>query len=66
MLSLTPREGQVLQILIRTGASNKIIARELGCSESNIKAIITHLLRKHYLRHRSQLIIHYLHDKEKS
>ncbi|HEU0013811.1 MAG TPA: response regulator transcription factor [Longimicrobium sp.] len=42
---LSPREGDVLQLLAR-GASNKAIARELGISEHTVKAHVGALFAK--------------------
>ncbi|MFD2206993.1 response regulator [Kiloniella antarctica] len=42
--NLTPRQYEVFDQM-RTGASNKEIAREIGCAESTIKAHVTAILK---------------------
>jgi len=56
-IELTPRQQDIMDILSKTGASNKIIARRLGISESTVKLHMTHLLNKFCCSNRSQLII---------
>jgi two-component system, NarL family, nitrate/nitrite response regulator NarL len=50
---LTSRETQILRCLTR-GASNKIIARELGCSEATVKVHVKGILRKVKAANRTQ------------
>jgi len=57
MISLTKREKDIIDLLTATGASNKVLARRLGISESTVKLHITHLLSKFCCSNRSQLII---------
>jgi two-component system, NarL family, nitrate/nitrite response regulator NarL len=42
---LSPREQEILRGVAR-GASNKIIARELGIAETTVKIHVQHVLRK--------------------
>jgi two-component system, NarL family, nitrate/nitrite response regulator NarL len=42
---LSPREQEILRGIAR-GASNKVIARELGIAETTVKVHVQHLLRK--------------------
>lgn len=42
---LTPRESDVLALLCR-GASNKVIASELGCAERTVEVHVSHILAK--------------------
>ncbi len=43
--SLSPREQEILRGIAR-GASNKVIARELGIAETTVKIHVQHVLRK--------------------
>jgi DNA-binding NarL/FixJ family response regulator len=56
-ITLTPRQKQVLDLVTRQGASNKIIARTLGISESTVKLHITFILKKYGARNRTQLAV---------
>ena len=42
---LSPREQEILRGIAR-GASNKVIARELGIAETTVKIHVQHVLRK--------------------
>jgi two-component system nitrate/nitrite response regulator NarL len=50
------REAQILRLLT-TGASNKLIARELGLAEATIKVHIKAILRKAKAANRTQAAI---------
>jgi DNA-binding NarL/FixJ family response regulator len=52
--SLTPREMEVLSHL-RHGAPNKVIARELGVSESTVKAFVQRILSKLQAANRTEV-----------
>lgn len=54
--SLTQRELETLQYLAK-GASNKVIARELGVSESTVKVHVQNILRKLDLHSRVQAAV---------
>lgn len=54
--ALTPREMAVLNA-VRQGLSNKVIAQELGISESTIKVHVHRLLKKLKVRNRTQAAI---------
>lgn len=56
VLSLTPREQDVLR-LISNGATNREIAKKLYIAEGTVKTHITHLLSRLDLRNRAQLAI---------
>jgi two-component system nitrate/nitrite response regulator NarL len=45
LAQLTPREQEILRGIAR-GASNKVIARELGIAETTVKIHVQHVLRK--------------------
>ncbi len=45
LAQLSPREMEILSCIAR-GASNKVIARELGIAETTVKIHVQHLLRK--------------------
>jgi DNA-binding NarL/FixJ family response regulator len=54
---LTPRQTQILNLVLSKGASNKVIANILKISESTVKLHITSILRKYGLRNRTQLAL---------
>jgi DNA-binding NarL/FixJ family response regulator len=54
---LTPRQQQVFLYITERGASNKVIARGLGISESTVKLHITELFKKYGVRNRTQLAV---------
>jgi len=53
---LTQRENQILQ-LIRTGKSNKMIAREIDITEGTVKVHVKNLLKKLNLRSRVEAAV---------
>src|SRR5690349_24594985 len=53
---LSPREQEILQALV-TGASNKMIANELGITEATVKVHLKTLLRKIDVHNRTQAAI---------
>jgi two-component system nitrate/nitrite response regulator NarL len=53
---LSPREAQILDH-IAAGASNKLIARELGIAETTVKIHVQHILRKLNLSSRVQAAV---------
>lgn len=52
---LTPRQRQVLRGIFE-GRTNKLIAIDIGVSESAVKATLQHLFRKTHVRTRAQLV----------
>lgn len=56
MLSLTPREANILD-LISQGLSNKMIARKLDIAESTVKVHVKHLLKKLNLKSRVEAAV---------
>lgn len=56
-ISLTPRQQQVFEYIVERGASNKVIARSLGISESAVKLHVTEIMRKHGVKNRTQLAV---------
>ena len=54
---LTPREREVLALIVR-GMANKRIARELGVSEKTVKAHVGHVLAKLGVTDRTQAALH--------
>jgi DNA-binding NarL/FixJ family response regulator len=57
IIKLTPRQEQIVNLVISKGASNKIIAKILKISESTVKLHITTILKKYNLRNRTQLAL---------
>ena len=58
-IKLTPREKEILNLLVSRGCSNKVMARMLDLSESTIKLHMGNLLRKYGAKTRAQLIVFY-------
>lgn len=56
-IKLTPRQRQVFRMIVKSGASNKIIARALSISESTVKLHIGSILKKYGLKNRTQLAV---------
>ena len=56
-IKLTPRQQQILNLIVGRGASNKLIARMLNISESTVKLHMTQILKKHGLTNRTQLAL---------
>lgn len=56
-IKLTPRESQVLSLLINRGSSNKSIAKILKISESAVKLHMTSILKKFGCQNRLQLAL---------
>ena len=61
-IMLTPRQEQILQLIRSRGASNKIIAKTLGISESTVKLHIAGIFKKYGVRNRTQLAVFALED----
>ena len=59
MEELTPREAEVLQLMV-AGAKNGAIAEKLVITEGTVKSHVKHILRKLGAVNRSQAIAHYL------
>jgi DNA-binding NarL/FixJ family response regulator len=55
-LGLTPRQGQVLALLMK-GRSNKLICRELGLAERTVKAHMSAVLNAFKVTSRTQAVI---------
>ena len=53
--TLTPRQKDVLQLLVR-GAANKSIAASLGCAENTVEVHVTAILRRAQVGSRAELI----------
>jgi len=56
-IPLTPRQDQILTLLLQRGASNKTIGNMLDIGESTVKVHISNILRKYGARNRTQLIV---------
>ena len=56
-IKLTPRQQQILNLIVDKGASNKLIARILNISESTVKLHMTQILKKYNLTNRTQLAL---------
>ena len=56
-IPLTPRQDQILTLLLQRGASNKTIGNLLDITESTVKVHISKILRKYGARNRTQLIV---------
>lgn len=62
-ITLTPRQTQIVELLINRGLSNKHIARELQISESSVKLHVGKILHKFAVKSRLQLVT-FLRDKD--
>lgn len=62
---LTPRQLQILTIVVSRGASNKVIAKMLNLSESTIKLHMSAIFKKYGVRNRTQLAV-FAQDSNKS
>lgn len=56
-VKLTIRQEQVFRMIKERGASNKVIAKALGISESTVKLHITEIFKKYGVRNRTQLAV---------
>lgn len=56
-IQLTPRQLQVFNLIKSRGASNKVIARSLGISESTVKLHVTEIFKKYGVKNRTQLAV---------
>lgn len=61
-VELTPRQHQIMEIVSQRGASNKVIARMLGITESTVKLHMSGILKKYGVRNRTQLAL-FVRDK---
>lgn len=62
-ITLTPRETQIVTLLMSRGLGNKHIAKELGISETTVKLHVGHILHKFAVKSRLQLVV-FLRDKD--
>ena len=56
-INVTTRQKQILSLITERAASNKVIARTLGITESTVKLHMSALLKKYGVRNRTQLAI---------
>lgn len=56
-IKLTARQNQVLALIKERGASNKVIAKALGITESTVKLHVTMIFKKYGVRNRTQLAV---------
>jgi DNA-binding NarL/FixJ family response regulator len=56
-IELTHRQQQVLKLIQERGASNKVIAKSLGITESTVKLHVTEIFKKYGVRNRTQLAV---------
>lgn len=56
-INVTARQQQILSLITERAASNKVIARTLGITESTVKLHMSALLKKYGVRNRTQLAI---------
>ena len=56
-LKLTERQAQVFRLIAERGASNKVIAKSLGITESAVKLHVTKIFKKYGVRNRTQLAV---------
>ena len=53
--NFTPKEQEVFKLFMLSGSSNKQMARDLDCSESNVKSVMHRIMHKVGARTRCQL-----------
>jgi DNA-binding NarL/FixJ family response regulator len=56
-VTLTGRQEQVFRLITERGSSNKVIARNLGISESTVKLHVTEIFKKYGVKNRTQLAV---------
>jgi DNA-binding CsgD family transcriptional regulator len=56
-VKMTTRQRQVYSLVINRAASNKIIAKTLGITESTVKLHMSSILKKYGVRNRTQLVL---------
>ena len=56
-IDLTPRQTEILDIIVQRGSSNKAIARMLNITESTVKLHMSGILKKFGVRNRTQLAL---------
>lgn len=61
-INLTSRQEQVLQLVQERGASNKMIAKTLGITESTVKLHMGQILKKFGVKNRTQLVAFSKHE----
>ena len=54
--ALTPREEEVLQLMVEGVTSNRALARRLGVSENTVKFHVRNILDKLHLHNRAQVV----------
>ena len=57
MLQMTPRQIQVLRLLLRGGGGNKSIARELDVAEGTVKSHLSTIYRLLNVRSRTEVVL---------
>lgn len=63
VITLTPRQLQILALVTTRGASNKVIAKMLNLSESTVKLHMSAIFKKYGVRNRTQLAV-FAHDEK--
>lgn len=56
-IQLTPRQTQILNLVLERGSSNKVIARTLNISESTVKLHLGNIFKKYGVKNRTQLAV---------
>jgi DNA-binding CsgD family transcriptional regulator len=56
-IKMTTRQRQIYSLVINRAASNKIIAKTLGITESTVKLHMSSILKKYGVRNRTQLVL---------
>jgi DNA-binding CsgD family transcriptional regulator len=62
---LTPRQIDVLEVLVEEGASNAVIARKLWLSEHTVKQHILHAMQKTGAINRTHLALLYVKQEKR-
>ena len=56
-ITITPRQSQILNLLVERGLSNKKIAQALKITESTVKIHVSAILKAYGVRTRTQLVV---------
>jgi DNA-binding NarL/FixJ family response regulator len=57
IVRVTERQGEIINLIVTRGCSNKQIGRALNLSVSAVKVHVSNILKKYGARTRSQLIV---------
>jgi DNA-binding NarL/FixJ family response regulator len=56
-ITVTPRQSQIVDLILERGLSNKKIAQALNITESTVKIHVSAILKAYGVRTRTQLVV---------